>query len=188
MKGLIEPYNPGWKTAFDQLKAVLLTALHIPDLAIEHVGSTAIPGLCAKPVLDIDIVLPDGDLLSTISQRLESLGYINRGDQGIPGRYAFRQSSLRTPLFPGADVWQEHHLYVCIDGSLSLKNHLVFRNALLQDAGLVKEYTDLKWQLIHQPGITRAIYGQGKTFFVLKVLARYGFTPEELEEIRRANE
>jgi GrpB-like predicted nucleotidyltransferase (UPF0157 family) len=82
MKELIEPYNPEWKTGFDNLKLALEQELKGFDCAIQHVGSTAIPGLCAKPILDIDIIISNKALLDGISRSLENLGYKNKGEQG----------------------------------------------------------------------------------------------------------
>ena len=127
----IELYNQDWKPWFDQLKQALSAVLMGIQVDIQHVGSTAIPDLPAKPILDIDIIIKDYSLLSGISHQLEEVGYLNRGDQGIPGRYAFRQRSLQVPAGRDQREWPEHHLYVCLDGCLALKNHLLFRDALL---------------------------------------------------------
>jgi len=83
MKELIEPYNPEWKTGFDNLKLALEQELQGFDCSIQHVGSTAIPGLCAKPILDMDIIISNKELLNDISRALESLGYISKGEQAL---------------------------------------------------------------------------------------------------------
>lgn len=187
MTNLIQPYNPDWKTEFENLKQVLCIALQHFKIAIEHIGSTAIPGLCAKPILDIDIVLKDTTLLADISAILEKLGYNNRGEQGIKGRFAFRQSTGTTPLTTTAKKWQEHHLYICFADSLALKNHLLVRNALLQNDELVQEYAQLKLALSQEKGITREQYTQQKTDFIITVLAQNGLDERALSDIKKAN-
>lgn len=187
MEHLIEPYNTAWKTEFDDLKRVLLHLLDGYAIDIQHVGSTAIPGLFAKPILDIDIILHNKALLEGIAARLEQAGYHNRGDQGIPGRFAFRQISDLTPKVAPPKQWQAHHLYVCFVDSLALKNHLLFRDALLKDQRLVAEYAQLKINLTKEPNMTRASYNQRKTDFILAVLAANGLSEPELDAIKKAN-
>jgi len=188
MQTLVQPYDASWPDTFEQLKKVLSAALQQIAADIHHVGSTAIPGLCAKPIIDLDIVLSQKNDLLYVSQQLEQLGYINRGDQGIAGRYAFRQSSSQTPDNGQGNNWPEHHLYVCHADSLAVQNHLIFKQALLADATLVEAYMQLKLSLVNELGMTRALYNQRKTLFVLAVLAKNGFTAAALDEIRAANE
>ena len=97
MTKFVEPYNPNWKSAFECLKQFIGTALSdlALDIDIQHIGSTSIPGLFSKPILDIDIIIENKDLLPTIIFMLEKIGYKHKGDQGIPGRFAFRQTSVK---------------------------------------------------------------------------------------------
>lgn len=183
----IHPYTPAWKTEFAALRDRLMLALEGLAVHIEHVGSTAIPGLPAKPILDIDIIIEDKTLLGPISARLEKLGYTNRGDQGIEGRFAFRPSSDDTPDTPDQRTWTSHHLYVCYHDSLALRNHLLFRDALLADASLVNRYAALKQRLVQEEGMTREEYTRRKTEFILAVLAGLGLDDASLQAIERAN-
>lgn len=185
---LLEPNNPQWKTNFEQLQQTLSQLLSGLPISIEHVGSTSIPGMYAKPILDIDIILHQKEFLTSVSTRLEQVGYRNKGEQGITERFAFAQTNAFTPATGSNKTWQEHHLYVCVSGSLALKNHLHFRNTLLQQTELASQYAQLKKQLATQPGMTRQHYNQRKTEFILSVLALNGFTDEELLEIKKANE
>ena len=182
-----EPYNPAWSTGFRQLKQMLESILCNYLVDIQHVGSTAIPGLPAKPILDIDIIIKDQTLLSGVSSILENAGYLNRGDQGIPGRFAFRQQSIYTPEGPERTKWMEHHLYVCFTDSLALKNHLLFRDALLADKAVCMQYAALKERLSGRNGISREQYTREKTEFILEVLRKQGMTTVELSAIRAAN-
>jgi GrpB-like predicted nucleotidyltransferase (UPF0157 family) len=184
---LIEPYNSAWKNEFEKLSNALEAALLDFDIDIQHVSSTSIPELCAKPVLDIDIILADKILLNDVAARLEKMGYINRGEQGITGRFAFRQSSVYTPVTSMQQIWQDHHLYVCFADSLALKNHLLFRDALLEDKIWVNRYAALKMQLVNQKDMTREEYTKQKTEFIISVLMSRGLEASELQEIRNAN-
>jgi len=184
---MIEPYNPNWKIEFEKLKAIFTAALMPFHPDVQHVGSTAIPGLCAKPILDIDLIVTDKAHVAAISQKLEQMGYLNRGEQGIAGRFAFRQTSDYTPTTGTKQKWQAHHLYVCLSDSLALKNHLLFRDALLHDHSLTGRYADLKMTLMNERGITREEYTKRKTDFILSVLSTLGLDAGELEEILQAN-
>lgn len=187
MLNLIQPHNPNWKIEFENLKRILTAELHGFKIDIQHIGSTCIPGLHAKPILDIDLIINDKTQLGEIAEKLESVGYISRGEQGIPGRFAFRQSSARTPSTGISINWQEHHLYVCFSDSLALKNHIIFRDVLLQDKILTETYAQLKIKLTNEKGMTRENYMKQKTNFIINVLAINGLTEEELDEIRNAN-
>jgi GrpB-like predicted nucleotidyltransferase (UPF0157 family) len=187
MRNLITPYDPEWKREFERLSAILRASLEDFEIDIQHVGSTSVPGLHAKPILDIDIIIHDKSSLDHISRILASMGYIGRGDQGVPGRFAFRQSSPQTPVVTDIEIWQEHHLYVCFSDSLALKNHIIFRDSLLRNSELVKEYSNLKIDLVNQKGMTREQYTIQKTGFILNVLSVQGLNESELNEIRMAN-
>ena len=187
MTNFVHSYDPLWREEFNRICGVLKAHLtHFPA-DIQHVGSTAIPGLPAKPILDIDIIITDISLLAGIAAKLEKLGYINRGDQGIPGRFAFRQQSLSTPETPDRQTWMEHHLYVCYADSLALKNHLLVRDALLKDAQLMAQYAGLKMQLVNTPGMTREEYTRQKTAFILTILQDLGLSADELRQISDSN-
>lgn len=189
MLELLQPYNSQWATAFQLLQAGLSQGLQISSVDIIHVGSTAIPGLPAKPILDIDVIIPHEDRLPRLESLLVAMGYLSRGNQGIPGRYAFRQQDLSVPRIPGlpGQAWMPHHLYVCMADSLALKNHLCFRDALLADPDLAAAYGRLKWALVHELGMDRERYTKAKTDFVLQVLEACGFSADELSQIAAAN-
>lgn len=187
MGNFIEPHQAKWKIEFDQLKDVLLQVLEGFEVDVQHVGSTAIPELFAKPILDIDIILNNKSLIKNIVGRLERIGYKSRGEQGIPGRFAFRQESERTPNIGKNKKWQEHHLYVCFLDNLALKNHLLFRDALLKDPKIVQEYSQLKISLTREIGMTRECYTKKKTDFIVSLLTSMGLDENELSEIKKAN-
>lgn len=186
MVHFIEPHKAEWKLGFENLKTVLSEALNGFEIDIQHVGSTAIFDLAAKPILDIDIIIEDKTLLKEISQKLEKIGYFNKGEQGIPGRTAFGQISEKTPEINDRK-WQKHHLYVCFADGLALKNHLLFREALLKNQEWVEQYNNLKWSIVNQKGITKESYNKQKTDFIISILSRLGLNENELNEIALAN-
>lgn len=185
----ITSYTPEWKTEFEHLKKVLIAELSdiVAEPNIQHIGSTAIPELISKPILDVDIIIDDEQSFARIEKRLEILGYQSKGEQGITGRFAFRQRNNLTPLTPSAKRWQQHHLYVCYKDSLALKNHLLFRDALMGSKVLRDSYSTLKKQLADHPGITRETYAKEKTEFIIDVLANAGLNAEDLATITQAN-
>jgi GrpB-like predicted nucleotidyltransferase (UPF0157 family) len=189
MPSLLSPYNPTWPTAFQQIRQALEQALDGlgQPIDIQHVGSTSIQGMHAKPIIDIDIIIENKILLPEIKKRLETLGYQYKGDQGIAGRFAFRQSTGSVPFGGTNSQPQAHHLYVCYADSLAVKNHLLFRDTLRSDKGLVEEYAALKMSLTDDHTITRETYTLRKTNFILSVLAKAGLSEKELEEIAQAN-
>jgi GrpB-like predicted nucleotidyltransferase (UPF0157 family) len=187
MAAIIETYNPEWKTEFEKLKLVFEVVLSGLDIEIEHVGSTSVPGMFAKPVLDIDLIIKNEDTLRIISSKLEEIGYQAKGEQGVSGRFAFRQTSGNTPLTARKNTWQSHHLYVCLSESLALKNHLLFRDALRNDKYLVEKYSQLKKTLVEDYRMTREVYTIRKTDFIISVLKSAGLEPGELLQIYNAN-
>ncbi|HVJ66005.1 MAG TPA: GrpB family protein [Bdellovibrionota bacterium] len=174
---VVENYDAAWAKHFVELKALLWPAVQDFAISIEHVGSTSVPGLAAKPVIDIDIVIPDMSSLNLAIQKLSALGYEHRGDLGIKDREAFR---TRSPL-------HAHHLYVCPQNSIALKNHLCLREALKGDTKLRDEYASLKFDLATRFPTSIDDYIEGKTAFILKILQSHGYGPDSLEAIRIAN-
>jgi len=183
----IEEYSPDWPSAFSQLQSVYRARLGSYVVGIEHVGSTSVEGLAAKPVLDIDLIIEDSHLLPPVITVLEALGYQHVGDMGIPGREAFRRTSDRTPLNGSTHSWPPHNLYVCLAGSISLKNHLAFRNYLRTHPDKAQTYGELKKQLAAAHPYDIDGYVEGKTTFITGILKEMGFDTASLNEITKQN-
>lgn len=141
---LLEEYTPEWKLQFDKLSKVYTDRLGDLTPSIEHVGSTAVPGLCSKPVIDIDIVIDSIIHLQKIMSILVSLGYEYLGEVSIPERFVFRPPSTSVPNDGSERLWKKHHLYCCIKGSAALRNHLLLRDAIRKDESLTNAYAALK--------------------------------------------
>jgi GrpB-like predicted nucleotidyltransferase (UPF0157 family) len=157
---VVVPYDPAWVTAFELLRDRVAPVLGELAVGIEHVGSTAVPGLDAKPIVDVDIVIRHAEDLDEVAARLATLGYTRLGDLGIVGREAFRAA----PELP------RHHLYVCAAGSAPLQAHLVLRDALRTDPALAASYAALKRELAERYRDDRDSYTEGKTAFITSVL------------------
>lgn len=183
---LVEEYDPAWQEQFARLRDVYTSYLGHLIIGIEHVGSTSVPGLAAKPVLDIDLIVTDEGQLERIIPILERLGYQYAGDLGIKDRYMFRMPSASVPSTGEGTTWPKHHLYCCIEGSVSLTNHILFRNALRADAELVKEYGRVKKELAASTADIDD-YVEGKSAFIGSVLAREGIGLADLEDIAEQN-
>jgi GrpB-like predicted nucleotidyltransferase (UPF0157 family) len=159
---IIEDYDPRWPQLFEMLRSRIAAVLDELAISIEHVGSTAVPGLAAKPVIDIDVLLKSSTDVAVVIRKLADLGYEHRGDLGVSGREAFRAN--------GADV--QHHLYVCPPGSLEYDRHIAFRNYLRAHAADANAYALLKRQLASKFGSDRQGYNEAKSDFVQRILQR----------------
>jgi GrpB-like predicted nucleotidyltransferase (UPF0157 family)/predicted GNAT superfamily acetyltransferase len=166
----VAEYDPAWPERFARLRdeyAGALAAAGVPVVAIEHVGSTSVPGLAAKPVIDCDIVVEAGQVAAA-SRVLAGLGFTPLGDLGIPLRLAFAEPER----LAGTNT------YVIVDGSLSLRNHLAVRDALRADSDLRDRYAAVK----REAGAVAADifeYGQRKNAMVQEILAASGRLTED---------
>ena len=133
---VVEPYNIIWKQDFQNIKAEIEDALGDLALSIEHVGSTSVEGLSAKPIIDIDVVIEDRLILDDVILALKKIGYIHEGDQGIEGREAFK--------YHGKEHLRKHHLYVCAKDASELRRHIGFRDYLRNHPEAVAEYSRVK--------------------------------------------
>ena len=157
------------------------------NLAIEihHVGSTSIPGMLAKPILDIDVEASDGVPIETISARLRLAGYQYQGTLGVTDRYAYGRESDSVPFVDPARVWMKHHLYVLPTGATELRRHLHFRDSLVASPELQAEYRELKQRCATAARGDRTMYQTAKEAspFFERVLAMTLLT----ERINRAS-
>lgn len=129
-------YDYGWKEEFKKIKLYLEKELENSIIAIEHVGSTSVEGLSAKPIIDIDIVIKNYDNFQDVKSRLESLGYYHEGDLGIKDREAFGYAEKHE--------FMTHHLYVCPQNSQELKRHIAFRDYLRTHKEDRDKYSEIK--------------------------------------------
>ncbi len=135
-KVVVLPYDEGWKMAFEEIKRELEQALGEWIVGIEHVGSTSVEGMSAKPCIDIDVIIPDYSVFDAVVKGLEAIGYIHEGDLGIKDREAFRYSDK--------PHLQKHHLYVCPRQSDELHRHIAFREFLKAHPEAIRKYSIVK--------------------------------------------
>lgn len=174
---VVVDYDPDWPATFEMLRdRIWLHVSHAAD-RIEHVGSTSVPGLAAKPIIDMTIVAADEASLQQVIDALAAAGYEHKGDLGIAGREAFAQP---------ADL-PDHHLYACVEGALALRNHLAVRDQLRSDPTKAMAYGMLKKQLASKPKIDIDSYIAGKSALLQALLRQAGFDQHELDMIRGLN-
>ncbi len=143
---------------------------------VEHVGSTSVPGLAAKPILDIDVIVDQAEVIEAV-RALTALGYVHRGDLGVGGREAF-----------GApDDGIARHVYVVTRGTLAVRNHLAVRDTLRARPDLRDEYAAVKLALAADPAMGIDAYLALKTPILQRVLAAGGLSDAELEIVARLN-
>ena len=160
---LVQPYDPAWPAHFQHIKAFLEPSVAGVARTIEHVGSTAIPGMVAKPIIDIDIVIAPGTF-PKVKGRLETLRYVHQGDLGLPKREAFdlvdSEAKARLP---------EHHLYLCEDGAYELRKHLAFRDFMRHHPEWRERLNVLKRELCLKHDNDRQAYIDGKADMVEEI-------------------
>ncbi|MEW2390910.1 GrpB family protein [Streptomyces venezuelae] len=162
---VISDHTPHWADQFRQLHAQL--APHVEDISvsIEHVGSTAVPGCAAKPIIDVDIVVADASVMPTLIARLTDRGYRHEGDLGITGREAFRAPEHPVP----------HHLYGVVEGTKPHLDHVLFRDHLRRNPDEVRRYAELKRTLARRftgDAAGRAAYTEAKSGLVAELLEK----------------
>ena len=135
-KVTVVPYDKKWAEDFTEIKNELDRAAGDLIIGIEHVGSTSVEGMSAKPCIDIDVVIGDYSVFDAVVSRLEAIGYIREGDLGIKDREAFKYSDK--------PHLQKHHLYVCPQNSKELYRHITFRDFLKGNPDAVKKYSRVK--------------------------------------------
>jgi GrpB-like predicted nucleotidyltransferase (UPF0157 family) len=159
---VISEYDAAWPRRFHQLAAPLRAAVVDIGGQVEHVGSTSVPGLAAKPIIDIDVIVPTPQHVPAVIERLRGLGFTYQGDKGIAGREAF--------LWPAGA--EPHHVYVVVAGSDPHVAHIRFRDLLRHDPDAVAEYVALKRELAVRYQQDRLGYTDAKTDFIVSLLKR----------------
>jgi GrpB-like predicted nucleotidyltransferase (UPF0157 family) len=153
---LVENYNPEWPKWFKSIIDFLGEDIRNLCQRIEHVGSTSVPGMIAKPIIDLDLVIRADDF-NPIKILLEKRGYFHEGDKGIKDRDSFALISEETRL-----QVPKHHLYVCPGYSQALLSHIAFRECLKTHQSDAKRLSNLKWKLAEQFNNDKYPYMDGK--------------------------
>jgi len=133
---VVVPYDEAWKNAFEEIKTEIEAEIGALIIGIEHVGSTSVEGMSAKPCIDIDVIIKDYSVFDEIVRKLGAIGYIHEGDLGIKDREAFKYANKPHLM--------THHLYVCPRDSEELHRHIAFRDFLRKNPEAVKKYSRVK--------------------------------------------
>jgi len=158
----VVPYTSTWQKDFDDLVVFLRQHPVLAAAPIEHVGSTSVEGLAAKPIIDLDMIADNAKQTAAYIATLEELGYRHRGDLGITGREAFfTPQNIDLPV---------HNLYVCIKGSLALQNHLRLRYFLRKNVKARTRYSQLKYALAEKYLADIDRYCEAKSDFIVEIL------------------
>ena len=161
---VVTDYDPRWPDWFEQIRAHVWPAVDGVALRIDHVGSTSVPGLAAKPIIDMDIVVATTDDVRPAIDRLATIGYRWRGDLGVRGREAFR---------PPADVeLPEHHLYLVVEDNRAHLDHWLLRDLLRDDADARTRYAELKRRNVERADGDMDVYVAAKAALVAELLTR----------------
>ena len=141
MRGMVRCalYDPKWKEEFGRIKTMLMDCIGDLIIDIEHVGSTSVEGLTAKPIIDIDIVFDSYAVFPEIAERLKTIGFVHEGDLGIKGREAFKRNF--------EDEYMPYHLYACPKDAEELLKHISFREYLKVNGCDREMYGNLKMEL-----------------------------------------
>jgi GrpB-like predicted nucleotidyltransferase (UPF0157 family) len=161
---IIVPYDPAWPKQYEVEKERLQEALGSLIVQIEHVGSTAVPGVGAKPIIDIMIILSDINNISGCVLSLKNIGYEHLGEYGIPGRHFFRKFSKKAGE-------RTHHLHIVGAGNDFIEKHLLFRDYLRSNLETAQQYYQLKKELAAKYNNDRDSYTEAKTTFIESVLS-----------------
>ena len=159
----IADYDPAWPAAFERERDLIADALADLALAIEHVGSTAVPGLGAKPIIDITVGVHRLGEGEKCVRPMESLGYEHRGEAGIPGRLYFSKPTTRP---------RTHQLHIVEYGGDFWQRHILFRDYLREHPEAAREYCELKVRLAARFGDDRIAYTEAKSEFIESALIR----------------
>lgn len=154
-------YNPVWPVWYRQIEGYLRSRILVSS-RIEHIGSTSILGMVAKPIIDIDVVVQDSKLADAIAS-IERAGYAHQGDLGIPGREAFK------PILEITQSLPPHHLYACVESSSELRKHISFREYLKVHSSESERLALLKRQLAFEQMLSQSEYILAKAFLVTEI-------------------
>jgi len=156
------PYQSEWKKLFEEERDLLNSVL--ADIIVEHIGSTSIPGIHAKPIIDIMVGVKDIKEGFKFIKPIEKLGYEYKGEYGIPGRLFFIKEicQMRT-----------HHIHMVEYCSEFWNTHLFFRNYLIKNKDVARKYEKLKIELASKFEKDRNAYTEGKADFIREVLKKY---------------
>jgi GrpB-like predicted nucleotidyltransferase (UPF0157 family) len=160
---VVVPYDPRWPEKYQQ-EAERISAIFSQEMiSICHIGSTAIPGMSAKPIIDIMPVVQDIDTVEAFNPAMIQLGYDPQGENGVPGRRYFVR---------GGDAHRTHHVHTYQPGNPEVNRHLDFRDYLIAHPDEAQQYASLKMELARQYPHNIDAYLAGKDAFIKKTILK----------------
>jgi GrpB-like predicted nucleotidyltransferase (UPF0157 family)/quercetin dioxygenase-like cupin family protein len=178
---VVVDYDPRWPEWFATVQRHVWPAVEDVALRVDHVGSTSVPGLAAKPIIDLDIVVASADLVPVAIERLAGIGYRWRGDLGVPGREAFTPEPGVADAADAADAvgaaadagdLPRHHLYLVVENNDAHLDHWLLRDLLRDDADARRRYAEIKRHSAGLAGGDIEAYGTTKSPLIAELLAR----------------
>jgi GrpB-like predicted nucleotidyltransferase (UPF0157 family) len=172
MKGIVRvvPYDPEWKSEFLKIKAMIVDCVGDLVISVDHVGSTAIEGLAAKPILDIDVVIDSYDVFPAIRDRLSKIGFEHVGNLDVEGREVFKRIFMDDFMPYNLDDFMPYNLYVCPKNGKGYLEHIAFRDYLRDHSEALKAYEELKMKLAKQFRTDITGYANAKHDFIQNIL------------------
>ena len=160
---LIKKYTSEWITCFADLKHEIEKGLSGLKYSIEHVGSTSVPELDSKDIIDIDIIYEQESEFEKIKAGLNKIGYYHNGNQGIEHREVFKRTGQLTN-----EVLDKikHHLYVCLIDGEALERHILFRNFMRKNDWARLKYQEMKYDLAQKANQDRKLYAELKELHI----------------------
>lgn len=154
-------YNSQWPLLFEQESALIAEALGDDVIDLQHIGSTSVPGLRAKPIIDILVAVESFAPVENYARRLEPLGYHYHSQEDDAERLFFWKGTPRT-----------HHLHIVEYATWEHQRHLLFRDYLRAHPDIARWYEDVKRELAEAFKGNRPAYTKGKTAFIKSIMAR----------------
>lgn len=161
MQVLVVPHDPNWAELFRQEAAAVSAALGQNVVRIHHIGSTAIPGIYAKPIIDLLVEVTDINAVDEYNSAMKELGYESMGEFGITGRRFFRKEN--------AHEIRTHHVHTFASDNPETTRHVAFRDFLIANPLWAQEYSELKRQLTKAHPDSIEDYMDGKDPFIKNV-------------------
>lgn len=172
-KAVVVPYDPHWPVLFEEERARITSAVGHIVAGVHHVGSTSIPGMTAKPILDIAVLLREFEDGERCIELLENIGYIHKGlGDDIPGDRFFLKGHPPQGRCAGGEEVRTHILHVYTLDSPIVRDHFAFRDYLIAHPEVAAEYAQLKLVLADRHSDDRTAYTEGKRPFIREVLTK----------------
>src|SRR5690606_26883850 len=156
---LIEKYTSNWTKDFADIKREIESGLNGLEYRIEHIGSTSVPNLDSKPIIDVDIIYDNESEFEKITSGLMNLGYYHNGNQGIEKREVFKRDGNSSNRILDSIP---HHLYVCPINSEPLERHILMRNFLRKNDWARIKYQNMKYELAEKANQNKKLYAEMK--------------------------